>query len=191
MIRTPNESSDSLGNRNILSTLSALFDDRAEAESAIERLKAIGLPDDRIRFMPGDEAGDARRPEPGGWFGGLEDWLFPDEDRAAYAEGLRRGGYLVSVQVDDATYEMAHDILDSKGSIDMDERADLWRSEGWGGGGLDVTVSEDASVPPSDSDPAMTDFAVNAARNSRDLEKSTPRVRSYRPEAKGKSDKPV
>ncbi|CCM75998.1 hypothetical protein [Rhizobium mesoamericanum] len=186
---TRNESSSSLASGNALSTLSALFDDRGEAESAIKRLKEIGLPDDRIRFMPGDEAGDARRPEPGGWFAGLENWLFPDEDRASYAEGLRRGGYLVSVQVDDATYEAAHHILDNEGSIDMDQRADLWRSEGWDGGGSDVTLSEDALVAPPGTDPRTTDFAVNAARNSRDLEKSTPRVRLYRHQMKEKSDR--
>jgi len=35
------------------------------------------------------------------------------------------------VQVDGANYETAHDILDDEGSIDIDERADIWRNEGW------------------------------------------------------------
>nr|WP_222857982.1 YsnF/AvaK domain-containing protein [Rhizobium cauense] len=38
---------------------------------------------------------------------------------------------MVSVQVDDANYESAHDLLDDEGSIDIDERADQWRTEGW------------------------------------------------------------
>ncbi|WP_088692463.1 MULTISPECIES: hypothetical protein [unclassified Rhizobium] len=154
-----------------LDTLSAFFDDRSEAESAIKRLKDIGLADDRIRFLPGYEAeGDLRRTEPGGWWAGLADWFFPAEDRALYAEGLNRGGYLVSVQVDEASYERAHDILDDEGSIDMDERADQWRGEGW----------DDTLARSTGTDPETTDLAVDAARNSRDLEKSTPRVRSYR-----------
>ncbi|MEH7881379.1 DUF2382 domain-containing protein [Rhizobium laguerreae] len=106
--------------------LSAFFDSRSDADRAVERLKDAGVANDAIRFLPGYEAnGDA------GFWAKLEDWFFPDEDRATYAEGLRRGGFLVSVQVDDATYETAHDILDDEGSIDIDERADSWRREGW------------------------------------------------------------
>ncbi|MBB3393219.1 hypothetical protein FHT82_006012 [Rhizobium sp. BK275] len=123
------------------STLTAFFDSRHDAESAIDRLKNLGIT--TVRMMPGYEAdsdkagvaGDDR----GGFWSKLEDWLFPDEDRSVYAEGLRRGGFLISVEVDDATYGIAHDILDDEGSIDMDERADLWRAEGW-----DISKSNEA-----------------------------------------------
>ena len=115
------------------STLTAFFDSRDDADRAIDRLKNLGITS--VRIMPGYEAdgdkagvaGDDR----GGFWSKLEDWLFPDEDRSVYAEGLRRGGFLISVEVDDATYGIAHDILDDEGCIDMDERADLWRAEGW------------------------------------------------------------
>ncbi|MBB3409765.1 hypothetical protein FHT87_003684 [Rhizobium sp. BK316] len=123
------------------STLTAFFDSRHDAESAIDRLKNLGIT--TVRMMPGYEAdsdkagvaGDDR----GGFWSKLGDWLFPDEDRSVYAEGLRRGGFLISVEVDDATYGIAHDILDDEGSIDMDERADLWRAEGW-----DISKSNEA-----------------------------------------------
>lgn len=125
------------------STLTAFFDSRHDAESAVERLNNLGIT--TVRMMPGYEAdsdkvgvaGDDR----GGFWSKLEDWLFPDEDRSVYAEGLRRGGFLISVEVDDATYGIAHDILDDEGSIDMDERADLWRAEGW-----DISKSDEASA---------------------------------------------
>ena len=55
----------------------------------------------------------------------------PDEDRYTYAEGLRRGGYLLSVNVTDAQYAKALDILDDEGTIDIDERTQMWRKEGW------------------------------------------------------------
>ncbi|QWW66272.1 hypothetical protein [Rhizobium sp. WYJ-E13] len=123
------------------STLTAFFDSRHDADSAVDRLKNLGIT--TVRMMPGYEAdsdkagvaGDDR----GGFWSKLEDWLFPDEDRSVYAEGLRRGGFLISVEVDDATYGIAHDILDDEGSIDMDERADLWRAEGW-----DISKSNEA-----------------------------------------------
>jgi uncharacterized protein (TIGR02271 family) len=58
----------------------------------------------------------------------------PDEDRYTYAEGLNRGGYLVTVtNVPMGLYEQALDILDDEGAIDIDERAESWRSEGWTG----------------------------------------------------------
>ncbi|MCS3743623.1 YsnF/AvaK domain-containing protein [Rhizobium sp. BK661] len=117
------------------STLSAFFDTRSEAEDAISRLKDAGIGDDSIRFLSGYESDNDRAnvasDDRSGFWAKLEDWFFPDEDRATYAEGLRRGGFLVSVHVDDANYETAHDILDDEGSIDIDERADQWRSEGW------------------------------------------------------------
>ena len=62
---------------------------------------------------------------------GLGGWFFPDDDRAAFTEGLRRGAFLVSVDVDEPDHDTALDILDAEGSIDLDERADLWRTEGW------------------------------------------------------------
>ena len=57
----------------------------------------------------------------------------PDEDRYTYAEGLRRGGYLVTVNAGSAHYDRALDILDDDGTIDIGEREQSWRSEGWSG----------------------------------------------------------
>jgi hypothetical protein len=76
----------------------------------------------------------------GGFWAALSGWFFPDDDRHLYAEGLRRGGFLISVEVDDATHDTAHDILDDEGSIDIDERADtsgVWK----GGSRADLTKS--------------------------------------------------
>src|SRR5215216_3162731 len=68
-----------------------------------------------------------------GFWDSLADLFMPDEDRYTYAEGLRRGGYVLSVNVTDAQYDKALDILDDEGTIDIDERAQAWRSEGWTG----------------------------------------------------------
>lgn len=134
-----NENAPTFASGSSYNNLSAFFDSRSDAESAISRLKDAGIMENNIRFLPGYEAdGDAAAvasdDRPGFW-SALGDWFFPDEDRAAYAEGLRRGGFLVSVSnLSDALYETAHDILDDEGSIDIDERADTWRREGWNAG---------------------------------------------------------
>lgn len=130
-----NETAPTFASGATTSTLTAFFDSRSDAESAVERVKDAGVSTDAIRLLPGFEAdgstANVASDDRTGFWAKLEDWFFPDEDRATYAEGLRRGGFLVSVQVDDASYESVHKILDDEGSINMDERADNWRTEGW------------------------------------------------------------
>ena len=53
----------------------------------------------------------------------LHGLFLPDEDRDTYAEGLRRGGCLVTVRTDDDHCERALEILDEDGTIDMDQRS--------------------------------------------------------------------
>ncbi|MBB3135052.1 hypothetical protein FHS26_002790 [Rhizobium pisi] len=126
-----------------------------------------------------------------GFFDALADFFFPDEDRAVYAEGLRRGGFLVQVSdIDDALYETVHDILDDEGSIDLDERADLWSSEGafqgasntgfagpvhGGKSSEDLAVSESA-FEEGDSSPASEDTRPVATR---DTTHGSGKVRAY------------
>jgi len=117
--------------------ITAFFDSRTDAEEAVSRLHAAGIPRDGIRLTPSSEedAGTAATqsfPEASaGLWDSLRDLFLPDEDRHTYAEGLRRGGFLVSVSASDADYERVIDILDDEGTIDIDERAESWRSEGW------------------------------------------------------------
>jgi uncharacterized protein (TIGR02271 family) len=78
----------------------------------------------------------------GGLIGGLVGAGVPKEDAEYYAEGVRRGGTLVSVNTDDAMAGRAHDIMNRHNVIDIDERATQWRSSGWTG--------FDASTEPLD-----------------------------------------
>ena len=139
--------------------VTALFDSRSDAENAIGRLVNAGVPQDRIGLMPGDEsdasddAGASSCTEPRGFWGSLGDWLLPDEDRHVYAEGLSRGGYLISVTTGDEHYARVMAILDSEDAIDIDERVESWRSEGWAGwagtaAGTSTGVGSATSVAP-------------------------------------------
>ncbi|OWW04431.1 hypothetical protein ATY81_00015 [Rhizobium sp. R72] len=162
------------GNR-AKSTLTAFYDSRSKAEAAIDKLRAAGVAD--VRLMPGYEADTdgAPAPEHATFWAGLEDWLFPDDDRNVYAEGLRRGGLLVSASVDDATYDTAHGILDEEGAIDMDERADLWRAEGWGSPDQTTIASRDEVFQAN----VAAGAATGVGRYTRNLGSPSPRVRSY------------
>jgi uncharacterized protein (TIGR02271 family) len=131
---TSDMSSQPLSPRRLVT---AFFDSRSDAEQALKRLTNAGVPRSSIRLMPGDERDPpddpdtSPRTEPRGLWDSFGDWLLPDEDRHTYAEGLRRGGYLISVSASDEYYARVTAILYDEGTIDIDERAESWRSEGW------------------------------------------------------------
>lgn len=113
-------------------TITAFFDSRAEADAAVDELRDAGIDDGNISVRAGAESGTATSTtEHRGFFEALGDLFMPDEDRSTYAEGLRRGGYVVAVTTDGSNDDFVYDILESRGSVDLDERASTWRSEGW------------------------------------------------------------
>ena len=113
--------------------VTAFFDSRADAEAAIDRIVATGVSRSDIRMVEGRDSGAATTThhEERGFFEALGDFFMPDEDRAAYAEGLNRGGYLVSLNTTAGNRDAILDILDDEGTVDMDAREESWRSEGW------------------------------------------------------------
>lgn len=175
-------------------TLSAFFDSRHDAEKAVDRLRDLGIPEAGIQLMPGNESDtppEQRAEKHGGFFASLANFFMPDKDRYGYAEGLSRGGFLVTVSNLDATYyDRALDILDDEGSIDFDEREESWRSEGWKGydatNFADEAVSADraastvqgsaASLGSGAGSSAADDRALSGRR---DTELGRTRVRSY------------
>ena len=63
----------------------------------------------------------------------LNDPSLPASDRETFAEGLRRGGYLLTVRADDLAAPEVVSILDETDAVDLDDRAGQWRSSGWAG----------------------------------------------------------
>jgi len=69
----------------------------------------------------------------GGLLGALVDMGIPEDEAGYYAEGVRRGGALVTANVDDSRADKAHQILDGYNPVDINERAQTWQKEGWTG----------------------------------------------------------
>lgn len=69
----------------------------------------------------------------GGLLGALVDMGVPEEQAHYYAEGVRRGGTLVTVQTDENMSDRAMDIMNRHDPIDINERGRLWREAGWTG----------------------------------------------------------
>lgn len=69
----------------------------------------------------------------GGLIGALVEIGVSEDEAELYAEGVRRGGSLVAVEVDEQRADEARQILDGFGPVDVEERAEFWRDEGWSG----------------------------------------------------------
>lgn len=67
----------------------------------------------------------------GGLLGALKDAGHSDEDANVYAEGVRRGGTLVSVKADDGDVARVEQILDARRSVDARTRGAAYRETGW------------------------------------------------------------
>ena len=70
----------------------------------------------------------------GGIVAGLIDFGVPEEHAQTYAEGIRRGGTLVTVHIiQDEWADRAQTVLNRFNPIDLDERSGEWRTSGWTG----------------------------------------------------------
>ena len=67
----------------------------------------------------------------GGLLGSLVGAGVSETDAHVYAEGVRRGGSLVTVKAEDGQVGMVERTLDKHNAVDTTARADEYRSEGW------------------------------------------------------------
>ena len=82
----------------------------------------------------------------GGILGALIDYGISEEEAAVYAENLRRGGTLVSVRADSERVEEAELIMQRFSPVDIVERGEAYRNEGWTG------YDPAAPIPPGEVD---------------------------------------
>lgn len=172
-------------------TITAMFDNRSDAEAAIQKLTTAGIARTAIKLLPetasGTAAGttsssyDHQRDEHGLW-SSLKDTLLPNEDRYTYAEGMSRGGTMLTVSAEEAHVPRVLDILEEHGSIDIDEREATWREAGWGGysatgsTGASQATGRTGSVGNTESIPVIEE-SLNVGK--RVMEQGRVRVRSY------------
>ena len=148
-------------------TLTAFFDTRAAADQAISDLEAAGIPRQHIsRVDGGTSTTSTTGTGSTGFLASLKDMFMPEEDRYGYAEGLNRGGFLVSVRADEANYTRVMDILDRDGAVDMDEREASWRSQGWTGQGSTTSSTAGYAATGAASTLAATGATAATARTT-------------------------
>lgn len=118
-------------------TLTAMFNTREDAEAGRQRLLAANIDADNVRIhdqssqgYDADNYSSATHSGSGLW-GSVKNAMLPDEDRHTYEEGIRRGGYVLTADVDEDEVDDAVRALEETSSIDIDERSQSWRNEGW------------------------------------------------------------
>ena len=111
----------------------AYFETRAAADAAVNDLVAAGIARDQISVAGTGAFGTTATSGDRSFWEELKDLFLPAEDRYAYAEGLRRGGVVVSVRTEETDYERVLEILDRDGAVDLDKQEASWREEGWTG----------------------------------------------------------
>jgi uncharacterized protein (TIGR02271 family) len=120
-------------------TITAMYSTRQDAEKAVAALRqdtAIGVTN--VRVLPEHDEGmttgtTGTASNESGVLASLRNFFMPEEDRYGYAEGLRRGSYMVVADTDDTHADHVMNILEEHGAIDMDAEESRWRSEGWRG----------------------------------------------------------
>lgn len=170
-------------------TITALFDDRNDAEAAQERLKQSRIDADHIRIHDKSsdgysETGHSTHQDRGIW-ASIKNAFLPDQDRHTYEEGVRRGGFLLTADVDDDAVGDAVAVLEEANTVDIDERAESWRSSGWNyqstdtgaATGYGVDGSPDRTFAEAGDDVAPA--ATPSIYGRRDLDRGSSRVRSY------------
>lgn len=127
-------------------TITAIFDSPSDAQEAQARLLSLGLPEDDVRLVS-NGATDARADQHKGFWESIKDFFVADADRATYSEGLRRGGCLLTARVDEAHADEAIAILESTKAVDLEEREQQWRSEGWTGAEYETGGAQYSQAP--------------------------------------------
>ncbi|HYG90469.1 MAG TPA: YsnF/AvaK domain-containing protein [Azospirillum sp.] len=128
-------------------TIVALYDTRSDAEAAVRDLEADGFDRGATEIVThaeavtgiGSAAGqdyvdtDYSRQNSGGFLSRLTGWNVPERDAHVYAEGVRRGGALLKLRVDDDDVDRAVAVLERGNVVDVEQRESAYRTAGWSG----------------------------------------------------------
>jgi uncharacterized protein (TIGR02271 family) len=131
-------------------TVVGVFDSCEAVEQAAAELGRLGFDQSELQIQAADDRGRSASPgddgsartsehadEGTGVMASIRHFfteLFGDDDHAGnYAEAVRRGGAVLTVQTDDNRLEVARQALTNAGAVDIDDRVSTWRSQGWSG----------------------------------------------------------
>ena len=101
-----------------MNTVVGLFENRAKARRAKGALIRAHIASPNIALYDRSAADSSRESEQSLWES-LKDCLGFAEDRSFYEEGMRRGGTVISVRINDEQMDQAAEILSEHGAIEQ------------------------------------------------------------------------
>jgi uncharacterized protein (TIGR02271 family) len=174
-------------------TITALFDTRGDADAGRQRLLDADLDTDNVRIHDKSSIGETGYSSPSapGMWASIKNAFLPDEDRHIYEEGVRRGGFLLTADVDEDQVDEAVRALEDvqTKSVDIEERANQWKSQGWKPPVADVGMAGATALAAGERDTLVGGKAGDEvhipvveeqlAVGKREVHRGGVRVRSY------------
>lgn len=168
-------------------TFTALFDRREDAEAVQASLTRLGIVDlDHGVHGPDAEGLDREEyssfEKPGLWGKSKAKAAFlPDEDRHLHEEHLRRGGFMLQVNVDDTEAARVHEVLEGSNALDVEERERDYKASGYA---APVAAAAPALARTQEHGTVEGEGAIpiveeRLAVGKREVERGGVRVRSY------------
>ena len=159
-------------------TFTALFDKRADAEAMQARLEKIGVIDidDGVRDPEAAQieraaAGEASK----GYWAASRGAVPPEADRHIYEEAVKRGGYLVTVNVDDDRSDEVHALLEESDAVDFEEREQALKAQGF----VPPVATPAAPRATTDGEEVIPIVEEQLQVGKRQVDRGGVRVRSY------------
>ena len=154
-------------------TITALYDSKAAADAAKQRLTSIGVASGDIDVHDKGSAGASGDDK--GFLASLKGMFGDHEDTHAYAEGVRRGHVLLTAKVDENKAPTAIQALEMSGAVDFDSSQAAWKTEGWQA----PTASSGMAAGRNDGDTAIPIVEERLVVGKREVDRGGVRVRSY------------
>lgn len=158
-------------------TFTALYDKRADAEAMQDRLEQLGIIDIdhgvHDRNTAGFDPNANSSHETKGLWGSHTGAVPPDEDRHLYEEAVRRGGFLLTVNVDDQEAGRVYELLNDSNAVDFDDREREMRRDGF------VAPAATAASARAAGDEVIPIVEERLLVGKRQVERGGVRVRAY------------
>ena len=157
----------------------AIFDTRDAAQNARDQLTELGLNREDISIVDQSTSEHSARSQgqQGSFWAHVKQMFMPQGDRATYEESLRRGGYLLTANVDDERADEAIAQLESAGAVDLEQRETQWRAAGWNGPSVESTTGAETAREEADETIPVVEERLLVGK--REVNRGGVRVRSY------------
>lgn len=143
-------------------TVIGVYDSYTQADAAVNELISAGFSRDAVQLQPETQTGASSQQGVGtavrdegtsigssiaNFFRSMFGMEEQREDRDIYAEAVRRGSHVVTVDApNDEMRDRAVEILNRHDPVDIDERTMQWRSQGWTGYDENAPILSDTEI---------------------------------------------